>query len=533
MLKLNIKKIDETIFSVVLDKTLVFLGANGTGKTHLAMDIYNNQFKNNSYLIGAHKDLSLPKNIQLFSLEEARKIFYFGQYGNGIDFNRWRYDNLNYEDRSSGIISDFTYTLSYMFAKQYRDVNNCISDMRTNPDKLRVPEDFIIEKVQKIWNSLISHKKIKLSDGSIFIEDLETNTSYSGTTLSDGEKHLLYLITQVLCCDYPILIIDEPEHYLNKAILSKLWDLLEDERKDIKFIYITHDIDFALSREDSKKIWLKKFIKSKESWDFEEILSDDNLSDKLILNILGDKKKILFTEGEKNGYEERLFSLIFEDHKVIPIKTCHDVIKMINSIEDKKYSFLKEYSFTGIIDRDYLSESYIEDLKNKNIHILSVAEIENLFITSEVINVFCDILKENPNTLSKLKSRLFEEATKILDDQVINCLKSRLKNSIQNINISKKAKEEDSILRDLSQKTKNILDNISNDYNVIKGSYSNVLKEQDYEELLKIFNYKGFLSLANNILEATIAEKILNLMSKDKNHKENFSREFLKYIPNL
>lgn len=527
---LEVKKIDGGYLSIDLNQSIVFLGANGSGKTNLAKDIYYNQLKNKSYLIGAHKDLSLPKTITIESLDSAKNKLYFGHATNDV-LGRWSYNNLPYEARDYGIIVDFSNTISYVFAKQNKQTAKYVNEMRDNPTNLRVPENFIVEKIQNIWNLLIPHKKIKLTEGTIIVEDIDTKEEYFGTTLSDGEKHLLYLISQVLCCDYSTIIIDEPEHYLNKAILSKLWDLLEQERKDITFIYITHDIDFAISRENSKKIWIKKYIKSKNCWDLEEIISDDNLSDKLILSILGNKKKILFTEGEKDGYEEKLFNLLFEDYKVVPLKTCHDVIRMITSVENKKYPFFKEYSFVGIIDRDYLGETYLESLKNKKIKILDVAEIENLFITPEVIDILCKIYNEDPDTLVKLEDRLFEEATKILNEQVINCLKYRLKTSIQNINIDKKAKDEKCILEDLSGKTKGILDNITTDYEKIKKNYSSIIESKDYRELLKLFNYKGFLNLADNILGMKVTDKILNTMLRDKVNREKFSKEFLKYIP--
>lgn len=527
---LRIKQINQNDLTIDLNQSIVFLGANGSGKTNLAKDIYYNQLKNNSYLIGAHKDLSLPKNITIESLDSAKNKLYFGHSTDDV-LGRWSYNNLPYEARDYGIIADFSQTISYVFAKQNKQTTEYVNEMRSDPNNLRVPENFIVEKIQNIWNLLIPHRKIKIIEGTIIVEDIDTKEKYSGITLSDGEKHLLYLISQVLCCDYSTIIIDEPEHYLNKAILSELWDLLEQERMDITFIYITHDIDFALSRENSKKFWIKKYIKSRKCWDLEEIISDDNLSDNLILSILGNKKKILFTEGEKDGYEEKLFSLIFEDYKVIPLKTCHDVIRMITSVENKEYPFFKEYSFVGIIDRDYLGEAYLGSLKNRKIMILDVAEIENLFITPEVINILCEIYNENPDIPVKLEDRLFEEAKKILNEQVINCLKYRLKTSIQNINIDKKAKDEKCILDDLSEKTKEILDSITNDFDKIKENYSLVIENKNYKELLKLFNYKGFLGLANNILCMKVTDKILNTMLRDQVNREKFSKEFLKYIP--
>ncbi len=70
--------------------------------------------------------------------------------------------------------------------------------------------------------------------------------NYSGTEMSDGERVALYLMAQILCVpSQSIIIIDESEVYLHKSIMNRLWDKLEEYRKDCLFIYITHDIQFA------------------------------------------------------------------------------------------------------------------------------------------------------------------------------------------------------------------------------------------------------------------------------------------------
>src|SRR5690606_4587480 len=80
----------------------------------------------------------------------------------------------------------------------------------------------------------------------------------AGNMLSDGERVVFYLIGK--CLQAPsksIIIVDEPEIHLHKAIMSKLWNALEQERNDCLFVYLTHDLEFAISRTAAKKIWLK------------------------------------------------------------------------------------------------------------------------------------------------------------------------------------------------------------------------------------------------------------------------------------
>lgn len=85
--------------------------------------------------------------------------------------------------------------------------------------------------------------------------------------MSDGERVTFYLIGR--CVSVPensIIIIDEPELHLHKAIQYALWDRIERVRNDCLFVYLTHDVEFAASRTGFKKIWLTDYDGSKWGW---------------------------------------------------------------------------------------------------------------------------------------------------------------------------------------------------------------------------------------------------------------------------
>ena len=97
---------------------------------------------------------------------------------------------------------------------------------------------------------------------------ISSNTPYPAHQMSDGEKVTLYLIDHILQAPKSgFIIIDEPEMYLHKTILKKLWDILESERQDCIFIYLTHDLDFATSR-TAKKVWIKN-LNYPDNWEIE------------------------------------------------------------------------------------------------------------------------------------------------------------------------------------------------------------------------------------------------------------------------
>ena len=57
---------------------------------------------------------------------------------------------------------------------------------------------------------------------------------------------------------------------MHTALCDKLWNVLEQERPDCTFVYLTHNLDFAVSRNNKTIIWNKSFTPPK-FWDFEEL----------------------------------------------------------------------------------------------------------------------------------------------------------------------------------------------------------------------------------------------------------------------
>ena len=176
--------------------------------------------------------------------------------------------------------------------------------------------------------------------------------------MSDGERVMLYMICQALVVrKNSLLIIDEPELHIHKAIVNKLWTLLEQERPDCVFMYITHDLNFALSRNTDKILWMKNF--DGEKWEYEFINTNDysDIPTDLLYEIIGSRQKILFVEGTKDSYDTALYREVYNNYHVIPCGSCQNVIRFVKS--KKGYANLNSIDVKGIIDRDYRPEREI------------------------------------------------------------------------------------------------------------------------------------------------------------------------------
>lgn len=119
----------------------------------------------------------------------------------------------------------------------------------------------ILRKVKALWEKVVLHKVIKIESGKILVQSRDctnSNELYNGHEMSDGERAVFYFIGQVLSASKDsLIIIDEPENHLHNSIISKLWNLLEEARPDCVFLYITHNLDFALRSKRSVLIWVK------------------------------------------------------------------------------------------------------------------------------------------------------------------------------------------------------------------------------------------------------------------------------------
>jgi hypothetical protein len=251
-------------------RSMVIVGANGSGKSRMGARI-EQMAGAHAHRLSAQRALTIPAYVQPRAYEQAECTLLYGNYDPGQKpeqriaskfGNRWR------DEPASHMLGDFEHVLALLFAdeaKRNRDYSRAA--LKTLPtDK---PPNCKLDTLSEIWRSVMPQRTLTIFDDKI---DAKTNTGkkYEGRHMSDGERVTVYLIGQALCAPAAaIVIIDEPEIHLHRAIQAMLWDKIEEARPDCTFIYITHDLDFAATRTGSRKIWLKEFDGTE--WDWEEV----------------------------------------------------------------------------------------------------------------------------------------------------------------------------------------------------------------------------------------------------------------------
>lgn len=377
-------------------KPVVILGANGSGKTRLTAKIEemnDKRFCSRNlnvtdiliHRITAQKSLSISNKIPLSDYDSSHKELYVGNIDAHATKSVYRY-GLN---PAIHPVNDYDKVLSLFFAEEHKELQyarkqdrSAIANGAERPDLIPTVQ----ERATKIWNDLLPQRKILLEGNGINVQHKENK--YHGREMSDGERVMLYMICQALILPKnSVIIIDEPELHIHRAIVKTLWDRLEQERQDCVFMYVTHDLDFAASRITDKILWTRGY--DGISWEYEwlEAMEFDTLSDELVFEIIGTRKKILFVEGERNSCDYDLYSEYYKDkgYHVIPCGGCSEVISIYKAM--KSYKKLSGIEAHCIIDRDYRTEGEIASLKADGVAFLEVAEIENLFVVPALLDI--------------------------------------------------------------------------------------------------------------------------------------------------
>lgn len=237
--------------------SVIFVGANGSGKTRLAAFI-EEVCGEKAQRIAAQRALSLDPKVPHIPKESASLGLKFGTTN---EPNIKIMHRIAYKWKGNTAVTplnDFGFLLQVLYAEQINCTLKTHQDARSGKLQSVVPSTITatkFERLTKAWEELLPTTKLHISGDDIQVSRLGKGGNYSAAQMSDGERSVFYMLGQTLVADdNSLLIIDEPELHIHKAIMAKLWDELEAMRPDCAFLYITHDIDFACSRTCAKYI---------------------------------------------------------------------------------------------------------------------------------------------------------------------------------------------------------------------------------------------------------------------------------------
>lgn len=489
-------------------KTTIIIGANGSGKTRLAVYL-EEQLGEKAHRIAAHRALSLNPNVDKIPEAKARQYLSYGISMNGIsitDRKYYRWDNK----APTILLNDFDRLLQYLFAQQ----NNLAveNNQKLNRDEEITNSKTKLDILQEVWERLLPLKKLHITADDIRVSSIGIESAdYSASEMSDGERAVFYILGQVLSANEDsILIFDEPELHIHKSIISNLWDEIEKLRPDCSFLMITHDIEFAATRV-AKKYVIRNYY-SDPAWDISEI-PDSELDEQTITLILGSRKPILFVEGEKTSLDMETYRLCYPEWTVIPKGACKDVIQAVSSLRKlNKDMPILNIKCAGIVDRDTRDSSQIHELEEQGIKVLLCSEIENIFSLSSVVHEVLKIEGFNGNELNnkkeQFKGRLLDYIKNDLSDDklekfVVKRIHRRIDNYLKNIDLSNTQNIKE-MKGKLTSEMVALTDSKINEWiSEMKDEIQECINNQDIDRLLYIYENKGLLNETALILKST------------------------------
>jgi len=524
--------INGTVTSIQSEQSFVIIGANGSGKSHLGAWIEKSN-PANTLRISAQRALSVPDYVTVKNETIAWNKIFYGDEKNRDKGYKWEWG----KKETTNLINDYESVLEAIFArmsnekdKYFNECRRCEEQGINKPNTPKIITDNIID----IWNTVFPHRSIIFHDNTIKAKT-DNAQQYLAKQMSDGERVAIYLMGQCLVApNNTTIIIDEPEIHLHKAIMHKLWDKIEEYCTDKTFVYITHDLDFAASRKEAKKIWVKSYDmeNNQEKWDIQILEDHDVIPDELMIEVLGNRKDVLLVEGEKGSYDYQLYTHIYENHYIVPCHNCYKVIELTKAFNEDRIKSLHNISVQGIIDRDYLSETEIEAYKAQGIYPLEVAEVENLYLLSDIQRIVAEqlALENVDDVLTSVKTFIFNEFEKEKDVQITSICEREIHYKLSRFN--KSGNGINALKSDYESYVNSI--NIDAMYKSVENKINNIIASQDLDQLLKVYNRKSLherVSGQFNLAKNEYPKLVLRLLKTEK--KTEIINALRKHMPDV
>ena len=509
---------------------LVIIGPNGSGKTTFANSLSK---QNNGEWIGATRNLEFSDSIAMQTLEQTTA------------------DVTNHKIRQKDSPWILSSELNQLLAKLKAEDSDSAVKFRNKAisENVSDPETTKILQLTNIWNLLFPQREIDFSSYNPLVKaNHKGGATFGISRMSGGERVALYLLARVLDAPSGIIFVDEPEIHFHRVLAKKFWNELEILRSDCRFVYITHELSFGISRNKPQ------FIIFKSQNDHQILEQENELPDDVIESVLGaatfsvSANKIIFCEGRKNHKrDDELYTAWFDSEStaVIPVGSCNEVIRCVEVFNENPA--IKGAKAIGIIDRDYRSEDFIKQLP-KEIFPLDVHELESLFCLKEVFSVVAKHMGKGHKEIEVLYNEVIDEVLrhyKLNETETKKIILERVKErtSWQSKNLLNSVNNPSKNLEEIKKDYLNALDlknwSFSPDkfFDEEKDLIDNLISNGDTADLLKMLPGKVFYSKIHQKLglsdKGYLDILIMTLTSKDSKLKLELVKILQAYLPNV
>lgn len=347
-----------------------------------------------------------------------------------------------------------------------------------------------LDTIKSLWEQVFPGNRIMRNKGSLMFATQAGDDLISITSLSQGEKTVLYYIAAVLyAMPDAVIFIDSPSLFLHPSIIGSLWNAIESLRPDCTFVYDSVDIDFVSSRSKSTCIWVKSYDSEQNAWDY-EVIRDTPLSEDIFIELAGSRKPVLFIEGDsQHSIDFKLYTLVFPEWNVRPLGSCDKVIETTRTFNDLKN--MHHLRSRGIVDRDRRTEIEVEYLRRKEIMVPEVAEVENIFLLESVIRVMAKRRgRDAEKVIRKVKKEVIHTFKQKADQQALQHVRHKVKRDVEC-----KIDARFSCITALETHLKSLVFKLEprKNYNRLREQFAVMVRDGDYDGILRVFNHKPML----------------------------------------
>jgi AAA domain, putative AbiEii toxin, Type IV TA system/Protein of unknown function (DUF4435) len=345
---------------------IVILGANGSGKTRLAVNMSN---AGNAEFVPALRNIAIPDQIPNWTLQSATNEL----------LNRTNQRRSSYWE----MVPDIDALFGKLWSSHAVEAMSVYDRVRDGLPVGELPET-VLTKTKELWKIVFPGRSITFTDftASVTNEYLGA-VKYTAKHMSDGERTGLYLAGRIFDSIHPLIVVDEPETHFHSRLAVRFWDALESLSPSKRFVYVTHDLSFALSRRDATIVLVRP------NQPPEQIDPGASLPVEDIASILGAASfsvyasRLVFCEGrEEKSLDQELLRAWFNDREtaLIPVGGCENVKRCTSAFQNQ--SVVSGFIAIGVIDRDHWPDAVLSSLAN--IHVLPVHEVESLYVLKPV-----------------------------------------------------------------------------------------------------------------------------------------------------
>lgn len=359
------------------DGPILILGPNGSGKTQLARSIAQ---QNQVSAISAQRRTWVDDNLPVQEEQQLRSNVRSMQ-------DRWR-------DHSWQPTEDINFLLSTLIQEHTSLLTTRNQEAIASASPLDPVRDTKLMRLQLLWGRLYPQRRLEIGGFFPKVSRLDTNAIYRLREMSDGERTVLYMAARVMTAEESIILVDEPELHMHSKLAVRFWDEAEQLRPDCRFVYVTHDLMFALSRRRSRILTIQPDASIKE-------MAINEVPSAVAADVLGAAtlpfytQRIVMYEGEAgHGFANDFFSTWFDGDETfaLPVGSRNAVLAAVAGLNAVGVGGA---DVLGLVDRDFYSDQALGAVPG-GVEVLSLHELESVMCGEQCVCALARHLGHEP-----------------------------------------------------------------------------------------------------------------------------------------